>query len=159
MALETLPYEDGNDPGNDVVLRAARELRESDTDIDSQWLEITDRVIARVRATTRHGIPIRAESMRGALYVTDLVVRHTLRDALEGLGGTAPLRIDVGVDEARCTGLNIELSALYLTDLRQAAKEVRTAAHSVLTEILGDLAPPRATITLHFGDVTPDAND
>lgn len=144
---------------NDVLTRAARELRDDDTDSDAQWLEITDRVLARVRATTRHGTPLRAEFGTDTLYITDLVIKHRLRDALENVSGTHPIRVTVEADDSYCTGLEIELSAVYRTDLRRASASVRNVVHSVLTDILGDYAPPRSAITLHFGDVTIGGTD
>lgn len=154
MALESRPHEAGHDSENDVARRAARELRDSDAATDAHWLEITGRVITRVRAAARHATPIKAESAGGDLYVTDLVVRDKLRVALEGLSGTTPLRIDIGVEHKRCTSLTIELSAAYRTSLPRAARKVRTAAHIILTETLGKEAPTPDAITLHIGDIT-----
>lgn len=144
---------------NDVLTRAAREMRDSDTETDVRWLEITERVLARVHATTRHGTPLRAEFASGTLYVTDLVIKHRLLDALEDLGGTKPIRVTVDTENSLCTGIEIELSAVYRTDLRRAAATVRNAVHDILTDTLGGFAPARSAITLHFGDVTIGGTD
>ncbi|GGC75230.1 hypothetical protein IEU95_01200 [Hoyosella rhizosphaerae] len=143
-----------------LLQRAAQEVREDD-DNDS-WLRVTESIFAKVRASTRHSVPLRAELSadlvaRGdQLFITDIVVKQILRDALEGIGGTAPLRMHFDIDNGICQGIEIDLTAEYGTDLKKSSRDIRNLVHEVLRVELGSAATTPENIKIHIADVTDE---
>ncbi|CAN5337910.1 hypothetical protein BH11ACT6_BH11ACT6_00100 [soil metagenome] len=151
-------------PGeNDVVLvRAARSLQE--VPVDPRWIDISDAIVSRVRATTRRTWPIDAQystpsagfdRASDTVRVSDHVVRTTLRRALAGVHGAEPTEIDLYLDDHRCTGARINIVGVYGDDLQAVGDELAAIAVAVLAELLGPVPVPltRADVDVHVNDI------
>lgn len=146
--------------GHDELLaRAARALREQP---QPGWVDITDRVVAAVRATPRHGWPIRVavrdvDDRGGAdtVHVSDRVVVAVVRSRLAGLPASAPARIEMRLDGDRCTGARVELVAAYGNQLQRLADDARRVVLACLAELLGPHEGGDLQVDVHVQDVTP----
>ena len=128
-----------------ILERAARELREAPQ--EPRWVDISNTIISRVRATTRRTWPVDAayptappDRASDSLRVSDHVVR------------TAILRALSGVHEHVCTGLSVAVVGAYGEDLQAVGNELAAIAISVVHELLGvDLV--RADIDVRVDDI------
>lgn len=152
-------------PGEDdpVLARAARSLQEAPA--DARWVDISDAIVSKVRATTRRTWPIDADYRTGAadtaragdtLRVSDQVVRTAIRRALAGVHGGQPTAIDLYLDGHRCTGARIDIVGVYGDDLQAVGDELAGIALAVLRDVLGAGPQPltRADIDVHVNDIT-----
>jgi hypothetical protein len=142
-----------------VLARAARSLQEAP--VDARWVDISDSIVSKVRASTRRTWPIDAEYETRAtdfarsgdtLRISDQVVRTAMRRALAGVHGAQPTAIDLYLDEHRCTGARVDIVGVYGDDLQAVGDELADIALAVLDDVLG--APlTRADIDVHVNDI------
>jgi hypothetical protein len=146
---------------DDVVARAARELRE---DPETGWDDLAGSLLAAVRSTTRRTVGVRArpagddEAAGHRLTVTDAVVVRLAARGLEAVPGVAPARVRLRLDERVCRGAQVHLVARYGTDLDAAAEQVRDVVGAVLDDLLGPVPPgePARVVDVVVDDVVPD---
>ncbi|WP_264069078.1 hypothetical protein [Mycolicibacterium komossense] len=149
---------DDSDP---VLARAARSLK--DQPMDASWIDISDSIISRIRATTRRSWPIDAEYPTAAveterktdtLRISDHVVRSTLRRALAGVHGAEPTTIDLYLDDHTCTGAYIDIVGVYGDDLQAVGDELAAIVLNTLADVLGPVRPlTRTDIDVHVHDI------
>ena len=144
-----------------VLARAARSLKEQP--VDARWIDISDSIISRVRATTRRTWPVEAEFPTAAtssdrqadtLRISDHVVRTAVRRALAGVHGAEPTAIDLYLDGHTCTGAHIDVVGVYGDDLQAAGAHLAAIALATLNDLLG-LVPAltRADIDVRVNDI------
>ena len=149
---------DGVDP---VLARAARGLKEQP--VDARWIDISDSIISRVRATTRRTWPVDAEYPTAAtqperkadtLRISDHIVRSAVRRALAGVHGAEPTAIDLYLDGHTCTGAHIEIVGVYGDDLQAEGAHLAAIALATLNDLLGSVPPlTRADIDVRVNDI------
>ncbi|SNT40991.1 hypothetical protein [Rhodococcoides kyotonense] len=146
------------EPDDALLARAARELMAHDP--EPRWVDVSNSVLARVRATTRRTWPVDAAfpgesavERPDTLRISDHIVRTTLRRALLGVHGAEPIAIDLQLDGHTCIGAAITVTGVYGTDLHAVGRELGDLAHSALTGLLG-LPIADAAVTVHFEDIT-----
>lgn len=150
-------------PGNPdpVLARAARSLREQPA--DASWIDISDSIISKIRATTRRTWPVDAEYPTAAtnsereadtLRVSDHVVRAAIRRALAGVHGAEPTAVDLYLDGHTCTGARIEVVGTYGEDLQAVGDALAAIAASTISELLGPgNALARGQLDVHVHDI------
>lgn len=148
-----------------VLARAARSLKEQP--VDARWIDISDSIISRVRATTRRTWPVDAQfdtapsdSDRAAdtLRISDHVVRSAVRRALAGVHGAEPTAVDLYVDGHTCTGAHIDIVGVYGDDLQAAGEHLAAIALATLNDMLGSVPPlTRADIDVRVNDIKTTA--
>ena len=153
------------DDADPVLARAARSLKEQP--VDARWIDISDSIISRVRATTRRTWPVDAEFVSAAtdseraadtLRISDHVVRSAVRRALAGVHGAEPTAVDLYLDGHRCTGAHIDIVGVYGDDLQAAGEHLAAIALATLNDMLG-LEPPlaRTDIDVRVNDIKTTA--
>jgi hypothetical protein len=150
-------------PGNSdsVLARAASSLKDQPT--DASWIDISDSIISRIRASTRRTWPIDAEYPTAAteperaddtLRISDHVVRTAIRRALSGVHGAAPTAVDLYLDEHTCTGARIDVVGAYGDDLHAVGDALAAIALATLTDLLGPVhGLTHAQIDVHVHDI------
>ena len=162
MAMNPAPPRStvGTDPREDtpedaLLAEAAQSLRAR---VDPRWVEISDRVLAKVLTATRRSHPVRAAARTGPVHVSEQVLIAYLRDAIDGqVPGSALAGVHVEI-EGRDTfsGVTIQVLVQYGRPILPMADRIHEIAAGRLAELLGALAPPvdvRAT-HVHVSDVT-----
>jgi hypothetical protein len=144
-----------------LLVRAARSLK--DQPADARWIDISDSIISKVRATSRRTWPIDAEYPTIAteperkvdtLRISDQVVRSAVRRALAGVHGAEPTAIDLYLDEHTCTGAYIDIVGVYGDDLQAVGDDLAAIVLSTLNELLGPVHQlTRADIDVHVNDI------
>ncbi len=144
-----------------VLARAARSLK--DQPVDARWVDISDSIISRVRATTRRTWPVDAEYPTAAteperktdtLRISDHVIRTSVRRALAGVHGAEPTAIDLYLDDHTCTGAYVNIVGAYGDDLQAVGDELAAIVLTTLTDLLGPVRPlTRADIDVHVNDI------
>lgn len=144
-----------------VLARAARSLK--DKPVDVRWIDISNSIISRVRATSRRTWPVNAEyptapvqpeRKADTLQVSDQVVRSALRRALAGVHGAEPTAINLYLDDHTCTGAYIDIVGVYGDDLQAVGDELAAIVLSTLSELLGPVRElSRADIDVHVHDI------
>jgi hypothetical protein len=144
-----------------VLDRAARGLR--DQAVDARWIDISDSIIAKVRATTRRTWPVDAEYPTAAkqperkadtLRVSDHVVRTAVRRALAGVHGAEPTAIELYLDDHMCTGIYVDIVGIYGDDLQGVGDDLAAIALATLNELLGPVRPlTRVDVDVHVHDI------
>ena len=143
-----------------VLDRAARSLQTNAT--EARWIDISDSIVSRVRATTRRTFPVTAEFPTPAtisgrfadvLRISDLVVRNSIRRALVGVFGAEPTAVDLYLDGHTCVGAHIDVVGVYGHDLRAVGDELAAITLSVLDDVLG------SPLTLTRDDVDVRVHD
>ena len=147
-----------------VLARAAHSLR--DQPVDGRWIDISDSIISKVRATTRRTWPVSSEYPTAAtdsdrkadtLRISDHVVRTTVRRALAGVHGAEPTAIELYLDGHTCTGALIDIVGVYGDDLQAAGDHLASIALATLNDLLGQVRPlTRADIDVHVNDITTE---
>lgn len=140
-----------------ILERAARELREAPE--EPRWVDISNTIVSRVRATTRRTWPVDAayptappNRASDSLRVSDHVVRTAILRALSGVHDSQPTDIALYLDEHVCTGLSVAVVGAYGKDLQAVGNELAAIAISVVRELLGvDLV--RADIDVRVDDI------
>ena len=149
----TDPHEDT--PEDALLAEAAQSLRAR---VDPRWVEISDRVLAKVLTATRRSHPVRAAARTGPVHVSEQVLIAYLRDAIDGqVPGSALANVHVEI-EGRDTfaGVTIQVLVQYGRPILPIADRIHEIVAARLAELLGPLAPPvdvRAT-HVHVSDVT-----
>lgn len=145
-------------PDEDPILaRAARELREAPD--EPRWVDISNTILSRVRATTRRTWPVDATYPTSpparesdSLRISDHVVRTALLRALSGVSGSQPTDISLYLDDHACTGLFIAVVGAYGSDLQAVGDELASIAVGVIHDVLG-VSIERADIDVRIDDI------
>ena len=122
--------------------RAASFLRDAP---EPGWDAISDRVLAAVRATPRPGWPFQAAPLvddvgPGMLLVSDHALRAVLARALRRRYLCRPTAITFTVDphdHRRLSGVHLEVTGSYGTQLHLLGDQIRTTVTHVVHDILG----------------------
>lgn len=122
--------------------RAASFLRDTP---EPGWDAISDRVMAAVRATPRPGWPFRAAKLPddvgpGALYVSDHALRAILARELRRRYLCRPTAIAFTVDQhddRLLSGVHLDITGSYGTQLRSLGDQIRTTVAQIVQEVLG----------------------
>jgi hypothetical protein len=140
--------------------RAASFLRDAP---EPGWDAISDRVLAAVRATPRHGWPIQATPLPddtgpGELYVSDHALRAVLARALRRRYLCVPTAITFTFDQhddRLLRGLHLDITGSYGTELRLLGDQIRATVHQIVHEVLGPVhnAHQRRPIDVTISDV------
>ena len=148
-----------------VLVRAARSLKEQP--VDARWIDISDSIISRVRASTRRTWPVDAEFITAptdsarsddTLRISDHVVRSAVRRALAGVHGAEPTAVDLYLDGHTCTGAHIDIVGVYGDDLQAAGEHLAAIALATLNDMLGSVPPlTRADIDVRVNDIKTTA--
>jgi hypothetical protein len=127
-----------------VLARAVRSLTDQPT--DTSWIDISDSIISKVRASTRRTWPVdadyptaptRPERKADTLRISDHVVRTAIRRALAEIHGAEPTAIDLYLDGHICTGAHIDVIGAYGDDLHAVGDALAAIALATLTTLLG----------------------
>jgi hypothetical protein len=138
----------------DAIDRAARLLR---VQPEPGWHAIENTVISAVRATPRSGWPLDVDepdpspAATGRLQVSDLVLGTLVSRALADDDSYVVLDVDVHSNDAELTGVSVELSGRYLTDLPAAVERVTARCDAVIARVIG--ARPGVRIDVTVSDV------
>jgi len=129
--------------------------------VDPRWVEVSDRILARVLTTTRRSLPIRTseESSGGALLVSEQVLTTYIRNAVAPVPAAAPTRIHIRSDsDNNYLGVTIEITVQFDEPILPIADQVRARTAHVLRELLGPIHPPVtvSAMHVHVSDVTTD---
>ena len=129
--------------------------------VDPRWVEVSDRILARVLTATRRSLPIRTseDSSGGALLVSEQVLTTYIRHAVAPVPAAAPTRIHIRSDsDNNYTGVTIEITVQFDEPILPIADEVRDRTEQVLRELLGTIHPPVtvSAMHVHVSDVTTD---
>lgn len=145
-----------------VLARAAHSLK--DQPVDARWIDISDSIISKVRATTRRTWPVDAEFPTAAIHperkadtlrISDHIVRSAVRRALAGVHGAEPTAIQLYLDGHTCTGAYIDIVGVYGDDLQAAGDDLAAIAVATLNDLLGPAHPlTRTNIDVHVNDIT-----
>jgi len=128
----------------DPLGRGARALRRTP---EPGWIELSGRIMARVRATVMPAEPILVFPASPAAdgsrtWVSTRVVTAELRRAVAG-ATTALSDVGVVLDRDRLTEVHVEVVCAYGVDLHTAGDRVIAAVHSVVDDLR--LADPDAS--------------
>lgn len=142
------------EPGLDRLAAAAAGLRER---TDPRWVEISDRVLAKVLTATRRSLPVQAMAQSGPVHVSEQVLVSYLRDAVQDhVPGCHVRAINVHlVGRDTFESVTIQVVVRYGEEILPIADRVHQLAAARLDELLGPAAPSvqvRAT-HVHVSDV------
>ena len=145
--------------GDERRLNAAAESLRAH--VDPRWVEVSDRVLARVLTATRHSLPIRTSEAGsgGALLVSEQVLTTYIRHAVAPVPAAAPTRIHIRSDsDNNYLGVTIEITVQFDEPILPIADDVRDRTEQVLRELLGTIHPPVtvSAMHVHVSDVTTD---
>jgi hypothetical protein len=145
--------------GDEQLLDAATESLRAY--VDPRWVEVSDRILARVLTASRRSLPIRTSehSSSGALLVSEQVLTTYIRHAVAAIPAAAPTRIHIHSDsDHNYTGVTIEITVQFNEPILPIADDVRARTEQVLRELLGDVTPPVTVNAMHVHvcDVTTD---
>lgn len=147
----------GTELGSDLLESAAAGLRDR---VDPRWVEISDRVLAKVLTATRRSLPIQAQATSGPVHVSEQVLITHLRDAVQDhVSGTHVRAINVHL-RGRDTleSVTIQVAVDYGVVILPLADQVHRLASERLDAVLGPAAPPvQVRVThVHVSDVVGD---
>lgn len=142
----------------DALARAARRLRDAP---EPGWTQISDAVIAKVRATSRRTTPVAAsisdlppsgESPREgeSTHISDQVIATHLNRAITAAHRCALADVVLSLDGDEFLAATLYVVGAYGADLHVLGEQVRVTAIGVLTDLLGPHHPP---LTLEQVDV------
>jgi hypothetical protein len=122
--------------------RAASFLRDAP---EPGWDAISDRVLAAVRATPRHGWPLQAAPLpdevgTGALFVSDHALRAILARELRRRYLCLPTAITFTVDphdDRLLSGVHLDITGSYGTELRLLGDQIRATVAQIVHDVLG----------------------
>lgn len=159
MAMK-LPDQSTGTPGTlggaDVLEVAAAQLRDR---VEPRWVEISDRILAKVLTATRRSFPVRAVVATGPTWVSEQVLVSYLRDAIHGhVAGSTLQAIHVHlVGRDTFESVTILIAVDYGEVIVTVADEIHRLVARRLDELLGPAAPEvevRGT-HVHVADVVP----
>ena len=142
----------------DALARAARRLRDAPK---PGWTQISDAVLAKVRATSRRTTPVAAstsdlprtgESPPGgeSTHISDQVIATHLNRAITAAHRCALVDVVLSLDGDAFLAATLYVVGAYGADLHVLGEQVRVTAGGVLTDLLGPHHPP---LTLEQVDV------
>jgi hypothetical protein len=144
-----------------VLDRAARSLK--DQPVDARWIDISESIISKVRASARRSWPVDAEYTTATtkperkadtLRISDRVVRTAIRRALAGVHGAEPTAVDLYLDDHTCVGARIDVVGTYGDDLQAIGDALADIALATLIDVLGPVRElTRADIDVHIHDI------
>ena len=144
-----------------LLARAARSLK--DQPVDARWIDISESIISKVRATTRRTWPIdsqfhttttQPERTADTLQVSDHVLRTVIRRALTGVQGAEVTAIDLYLDKHTCTGVRVDVIGAYGEDLQAVGDMLAAIVVTTLDDLLGPAADlTRAGVDIHVHDL------
>ncbi len=148
----------------DALARAARQARDAP---EPGWVQISDAVLAKVRATSRRTTPIAAstsdlpptgESPREgeSTHISDHVIATHLNRAITAAHPCALADVVLSLDGDQFLGASVHVVGAYGADLHALGEQVRGTATTVLRELLGPHHPPLTIEQVHVrvSDIT-----
>ena len=141
---------DADADADPFLSRAASFLRERP---EPGWDAISDRVLAAVRAAPHPGWPLRAAPLvddggSGALFVSDHALRAVLARELRRRYLCRPTAITFTADphdDRRLSGVHLEVTGSYGTQLHLLGDQIRATVAHVVHDVLGTATGPDAT--------------
>ena len=125
-----------------LLFRAASFLRAVP---EPGWDAISDTVLATVRATPRHGWPLRAapilgDTATGSIHVSDHALRAILARELRRRFLCRPTAITFTFDDRDgrlLRGVHLDVTGSYGTELRALGDHIRATVADIVHEVLG----------------------
>jgi len=148
----------------DALARAALRLRDAP---EPGWTQISDSVIAKVRATSRRTTPVAASTIDlprtgeapregESTHVSDQVIATHLNRAITAAHPCALADVVLSLDGDQLLGASVHVVGAYGADLHVLGEQVRVTAIGVLTDLLGPHHPPLTIEQVHVrvSDIT-----
>jgi len=141
----------------DRALRAARGAEQQPTG----WIELSESIMSRVRGLVTPTDPILVfpgtepgtRETEGSTFVSARIVIAALRRLLQGTPTHAPKVIDLDIDDALLTGVELKLVASYGIDLITLAARIREQVLAEVADLIGRGLAADA-VTIEIVDVT-----
>ena len=141
--------------GRGVLERAAGLLRAAPV---PAWRHTAVRVVSAARTVGRSGSPIAAGAPGGTVWVSDLVLRSSVRAAVAAIAGASPVSVTVNLAGDRVRSVAVGVAVVYGQQIEPVVRSVRQATDTTLRLLLGPHAPNSDALDVHIVDVVTAAD-